>query len=143
MKTYRKVLENEIRDIQAQIDETDIVEGNADRLKENYLEPMKKCTLEQTPNGVTLEQENVIIPSEIASKEYKVGSGSKGKILGIIVRVFPSHVVIKLIERKDKKWHHWMEITVSCKLLWLIFGMLGGSGVIIPFIRILIKYLLK
>lgn len=63
MKTYLEILEDAIRDINAQIDEADLFGGETDTLKETLAELRQERDAERSRNAITLERGETITPT--------------------------------------------------------------------------------
>lgn len=66
-KTFLDVLDREINDIQAKIDEADIFGGDTGALKDTLAELIGERAAEQSRNQITLERGNQITPSRIGA----------------------------------------------------------------------------
>lgn len=63
MKTYLEVLDDAIKDTQAQLDEADLFGGETETLKETLAELQQERHAERSRNVITLERGNTITPT--------------------------------------------------------------------------------
>lgn len=96
MKTYLEVLDDAIRDTQAQIDEADLFGGETETLKETLAELQQERNTERSRNVITLERGNTITPTS---------SGAWGRLHFMFYAMGP--------QETDDDQKHW--VCASCQ----------------------------
>lgn len=67
MKTYLEVLDDAIKDTQAQLDEADLFGGDTEALKDTLTELRQERNAERSRHAITLERGETIQPSSIGA----------------------------------------------------------------------------